>query len=483
MFIGREKELSQLSSLFLKSGSSLVVCRGRRRIGKSTLIEHFGKTSHRFLQFQGLAPRNGIGRQEQLDAFSEQLAQQSGLPKMRLDSWSQAFALLANQINGLKTVLFLDEISWMATGSPDFAGYLKIAWDTEFKQKSRLIVVLCGSVSSWIEKNILNNTGFVGRLSLTISLEELPLQYCNEFWLKKSGKISSREKLKVLAVTGGVPRYLEEIRPSLSAEENIRRLCFSREGLLFNEFGQIFNDIFSKRSPVYQSIVTALADGSRERDEIGKAIKWKRGGHLTECLNDLALSGFITLDNVFGIRDNKIAKLSKYRLSDNYLRFYLKNIVPLAPNIRKGLYDSVSLDDIISWDTIVGLQFENLVIKNIATLLPLLEIHPSVVKSASPYFQRQTQRQQGCQVDLLIHTEHSLYLCEMKTNNIISSSVIKSMKEKIERLSIPKGMSVRTVLIYDGNLEKKVQQEGYFDCLVSFDSLLAGNRVDKTKTN
>jgi AAA+ ATPase superfamily predicted ATPase len=159
MFIGRDKEFQQLTDLFSKTGSSLVVCRGRRRIGKSTLIEQFAKTASRFYQFQGLPPREAIGMREQLTAFSGQLSAQTGLPKMSIESWPQAFSFLASQIGNERTVLLLDEISWMAIGAPDFAGYLKIAWDTEFKKKSRLVLVLCGSVSSWLERNILNNLG------------------------------------------------------------------------------------------------------------------------------------------------------------------------------------------------------------------------------------------------------------------------------------------------------------------------------------
>ena len=196
------------------------------------------------------------------------MQRQTRLPHLTLDLWPQAFSLLASQIGNEKTVVLLDEISWMAIGAPDFAGQLKIAWDMEFKKKQRLVFVLCGVISSWIDKNILNSTGFVGRVSLTLSLDELSLPACNEFWMKNKDRIATREKLKLLSVTGGVPRYLEEIRPSLTAEENIKRLCFTKEGFLFNEFDQIFNDVFSSRNTVYREIVSELAQGSKQMTEI-----------------------------------------------------------------------------------------------------------------------------------------------------------------------------------------------------------------------
>ncbi|MBN1983020.1 MAG: ATP-binding protein [Chitinivibrionales bacterium] len=472
MFIGREKELQQLQDLFSKSGSSLVICRGRRRIGKSSLIDVFGKTATRFYQFQGLPPREGISEREQLASFSQQLTRQTKLPKMSFESWSQAFSFLASIISNEKTVLLLDEISWIATGAPDFSGYLKIAWDTEFKKKNRLVLVLCGSISSWIEKNILNNTGFVGRVSLTLSLDELSLPACNEFWLKNRDRIDSCEKLKLLSVTGGVPRYLEEIRPSLTAEENIRRMCFLKEGFLFNEFDQIFHDIFSRRSSIYREIVSVLATGSKQNFEISKLIDWERGGHLSEYLRDLELSGFITKDTVFGTKNGKVTRHSKYRLSDNYLRFYLKCIAPHVANIKKGLYNKTPLDEIIAWETILGYQFENLVLKNLPLLLPFIGIQPSVVKAASPYFQRNTNRKKACQIDLLIHTKHSLYLCEIKAGTYIGAGIIDEVKEKTLRLVVPKGISIRTVLIYEGDLEQTIQRQGYFDFIVPFQELL-----------
>ena len=156
-----------------------------------------------------------------------------------------SFSLLNMAIQNTSTVVFLDEISWMAQGDKDFAGKLKIAWDTELKHHNKLILVLCGSVSSWLEENILNNTGFAGRVSLDLKLEELDLASCVRFWGKNHSSISTMEKLKLLSVTGGVPRYLEEIRPELSAEQNIHHMCFKREGFLFSEFEHIFSSIHS----------------------------------------------------------------------------------------------------------------------------------------------------------------------------------------------------------------------------------------------
>ena len=112
-----------------------------------------------------------------------------------------------------RTVVLLDEISWMGSRNPDFAGYLKTAWDKRLKKHDNLVLVLCGSVSSWIADNILDSTGFVGRDSLDIEVGELSLAESVKMLGGSDGHISSREIFDFLSVTGGVPKYLEEIHP------------------------------------------------------------------------------------------------------------------------------------------------------------------------------------------------------------------------------------------------------------------------------
>src|SRR3990167_2617326 len=245
-FIGRKQELNQLHLLLKKRSASLVVLKGRRRIGKSRLIEEFGK-SLKMYTFSGVVPTEKTTLESQLHEFGWQLGKALEQPAFKDHDWNDLFLRLANHTRkGLVLILF-DEISWMGSLDSDFLGKLKNAWDLEFKKNPQLILVLCGSVSAWIEKNILNSSGFLGRVSLNLTLEELPLSDCNYFWLDAGDNISAYEKFKVLSVTGGIPKYLEEIQLSLSAEANIKNLCFDRSGLLFNEFDQIFTDIFFKR--------------------------------------------------------------------------------------------------------------------------------------------------------------------------------------------------------------------------------------------
>jgi AAA+ ATPase superfamily predicted ATPase len=216
LFVGRDQEVDEFRQLLKKNQASLVTCQGRRRIGKSTLIKHCSQYADCFLSFSGLPPRKDITRQHQLEEFARRLREQTQVPELSLQDWSQAFELLDSQLPRRgRTVLLLDEISWMAYGDADFSGHLKNAWDERFSRRRGLIVVLCGSVSSWIEDNILNSTGFVGRCSWHYNLQPLALPHCARFWRHRSSRTPVAEKLRMLCVTGGVPRYLEECHHQL----------------------------------------------------------------------------------------------------------------------------------------------------------------------------------------------------------------------------------------------------------------------------
>jgi uncharacterized protein len=472
MFIGRDHEQAELLQLKRKPRGSLAVCKGRRRIGKSTFIGECAKKFDHFLRFEGLAPRPGLSRAEQLDHFSGQLARQTKAPKVLLADWPQAFQLLASLIPSSGwTLVLLDEISWMSIGDRDFAGHLKVAWDGLLSSHRKLVVVMCGSVSSWIDDNILRSAGFVGRCSLTLVLEPLSLAHSNKFWGAK--RVSAMDKLKILSVTGGVPRYLEEIDVSHSAEENIRRLCFERSGMLFDEAEQIFRDVFDRRADSYRRIVATLVDGSHTVSEIGVALGHERGGSLTAALDELVAAGFVRRDVSFDPRSGRThPKQIRFRLSDNYLRFYLKYVEPRRAQIEKRIYRHTTVDSLIAWDTIFGLQLENLVLQSFEVLRPKLGLQHATILNAGPYSQPKTQRRAGCQIDLLVKTKGAVYVLETKLRGNIDRAVIDEVRQKIERLEGVRDLTVRTGIVYVGKIDPRIEEEDYFDFIVPFAELL-----------
>jgi hypothetical protein len=473
MFFGRKNELQKLNDLKNKQTASLVVIKGRRRIGKSTLIQKFGERFELFCEIQGLAPGKEIREKDQINNFSEQVSTIFDIPALSFENWHDAFSILASQTRSGNCLILFDEISWMASNNPEFAGKLKIAWDTKFKKNNQLILVICGSVSSWIDDHILYDTDFLGRVSLSIQLEELPLIDCNHFFRGKKEFISSMEKLKIFSITGGVPKYLEEIDIKKSAEDNIKKMCFDTGGILFKEFDIIFKDIFDNRAKRYKEIIRTLVYQSLSTSEIAAATGRPVNRDLSKYLNDLIVSGFLQRDYVYRFEGKK-SKLSKFRIKDNYLRFYLRYISPIKDKIEQGLFQFKAIEQLSGWESIMGLQFENLVLNNLPVIINKIGMDYNSIISASPYFQNATKSNKGaCQIDLLIQAKFgTLYLCEIKFKKNIDRQVIKDISKKIDLLKRPKNTSIRPVLIYEGHMTDTVRDNDFFDKIICFGDLL-----------
>lgn len=471
-FIGRETELTRLEGLLSKRSASLIVVRGRRRIGKSRLLAEFGKEM-KSLFFSGNPPVPETTAHTQRELFAHQL-ERAGIPGVKPDNWGNLFWHLSKHTQNGRILIVLDEISWMGGKDPLFLGQLKTAWDMYFSKNPQLIMALCGSVSSWLERNILSSTGFLGRVTIDMVLDELPLHACNAFWHPCETRIAAHEKFKVLSVTGGVPLYLEQIRPDLTAEQTIRELCFTKGSLLVREFDEIFSDLFERKKGKHKEIVTCLANGPKALSEIIEELGQPPGGCYSQYLDDLVKAGFVSRDYSWSLQSGKPGKLSRYRLSDNYLRFYLKYIAPNHTKIEKGSVPASMLDALPRWESIMGLQFENLVLHNYQAVWKLLKIPREDVVIEGPFFQKKTTRQAGCQIDYMIQTRfHNLYLCEIKFHKEpIGKKVIAEMEQKIHRLRLPKRVSIRPVLIHVNGVNDGVADEGYFDKIIDFSQLL-----------
>lgn len=474
MFIGREKELKTLRKLTQGNIAHLVVIKGRRRIGKSRLLQEFAKDFDRAFAFSGLVPNERTTAQSQRDEFLRQLKQQTSMGTINPGDWGDIFDALAEYTSKRQVLILLDEITWMGDKDPTFLGKLKNAWDLYFKNNPQLTLIICGSSSQWIERNILSHTGFLGRESLTLTLQEMPLSDCVKFWGEKQSHISAYEKLKLLAVTGGVPRYLESINPNVSAEQNIQQLCFSPSGILFNEFEKIFSDLFSSRNKLYKNIIECLVNGVATQDEIVQHVGLAKSGDISEYMDDLIVSGFVSRDFTWNLKNQKISRLSHYRLKDNYSRFYLKYIAPNKERIELGNMENIALSQLPYWPSTMGLQVENLCLSNRHLIKEALGIVNSDIICDNPFFQRSTKLQAGCQIDYLIHTRHHvLYICEIKFSaKEVGKDVISEVQKKCKRIKIPKHVSLRPVLIHVNGISESVEEQQYFSEIIDISDFL-----------
>ena len=192
-------------------------------------------------------------------------------------------------------------------------------------------------------------------------------------------------------------------------------MCFAKGGLLVREFDEIFSDLFSRRKGTHKEIVTCLASGPKELPEIYKELGKSGGGLYSQYLDELVKAGFVRRDFTWDLKSRKYRKLSRYRLSDNYLRFYLKYIGPNRAKIEQEKVPESMLNNLPNWEGVMGLQFENLVTHNYKILWEMLNVSAEEVVMDGPFFQSPTTKQQGCQIDYMIQTRfHTLYLCEVK---------------------------------------------------------------------
>ena len=192
------------------------------------------------------------------------------------------------------------------------------------------------------------------------------------------------------------------------------------------------------------------------------------------------------MPNFFG-REEQIEKLNalglnpatgkpvreiRYRLRDNYTRFYLRYILPRRETVLNGFYKSVPLERMPGWETVMGLQFENLVLNNFSSLAARIGLLGRNVLSAAPYFKSGRKSGKGLQIDYLVQLPRCTYVVEIKRMRRIGAAVEEEVQQKLDRLKLAPGRSVKAVLVYDGELDPQVEEDGFFDSLVSADCLL-----------
>lgn len=472
-FVGRRSELNKLHELKNRNVASLVVIKGRRRIGKSRLVEEFSK-GKRIYSFSGLPPQKGLTDQDQRHEFNRKLDAYFQHSLLTPTDWADLFTEFSKHVKTGPVIIFFDEISWMAQGDPTFLGKLKNCWDQNFKKNSDLLLILCGSVSTWIDKHILGSTGFFGRITSKISVPELSINESTQMLKSLRFSGSAQEIFMILSITGGIPWYLELIDPNKTAVQNIAQLCFYSDGILVNEFTNIFENLFGRRSIICQKIVEALGMKSLEYGDLANQLNYASGGPLTDYLLDLAQSGFIKKDSSWRILSKKKSRISLYRLKDNYLRFYLRYIAPNLDKIMNNRFEGIDLELLPSFAAMMGLQFENLVLNNRVALIEKLGLSLTDIEMDNPYLQRKTKKHEGCQIDYLIQTKfNNLLACEMKfSRNRIGSEIITEIENKINRLVLPKSFSCFPVLIHVNGVTDSVHDSTYFKKIIDFSDFI-----------
>ncbi len=273
-FVGRDYELDQLNTLYKAEGSQLVAVYGRRRVGKSTLVEQLMLHKPN-LQFEGLEKVRTKGQIEQFTIDLRHQVADSILDSVVFANWQAVFEYLTRYFDECqeKQLIFFDEFQWMAVGQSKLVSLIKSYWD-RYWSKQNIMLVLCGSVSSYMIKRVIKSKAMYGRINYELALQPFSPP---EIKLLLNNKRSNDEVLLYSLIFGGIPKYLREIDVSKSFDQNMSQLLFVRNGQLVGEYEKIFYSQF-KEPKIYEAIAKVLSTQPMSQEDIAKKIKLSSGG-------------------------------------------------------------------------------------------------------------------------------------------------------------------------------------------------------------
>ena len=322
LFIGREYEIRQLEKYRNSKESEFVIVYGRRRVGKTFLVKEFFDDTYDF-KVTGLYKKP---KKTQLKNFYLALQEYGSTAKKIPSDWLEAFAELKKLIKGIrenrKKIIFIDELPWLDTRQSDFLAAFEGFWNDWGAQQNDIMLVVCGSATTWITNKILSDKGgLFNRAARRLYLMPFTLQETERYLQSRGINWSRYDIVECYMTMGGIPYYLKLLDNELSYLANIDTIFFKRNGLLWDEFDHLYDTLFGN-SKGYLKIIEALSTkkSGLTRNEIIKEAKVEDNGLLTEMLKNLKDSLFVRAYNTFGYGEKNVV----YQLSDYFTLFYLR---------------------------------------------------------------------------------------------------------------------------------------------------------------
>ena len=471
MLIGRQKEQKLLLNALKADESQFIAVYGRRRIGKTYLIR---ETFQNKFAFQHTGLQKG-DKKEQLAEFRRSL-KSAGMKKIpAFNDWSEAFFSLGQFLETLpegKKVIFIDELPWLDTPKSKMVSALDHFWNAWASARKDILLVVCGSATSWIISKIVKNYGGLhNRLTRQIYLEPFSLHECELFANANNLKMSRKNILETYMVLGGVPYYWQFLQRENSPAQSIDILFFNRNAELRNEYKALYVSLFKNPQP-YIEIVEALGKKKvgMTRQEIITEIKKNEGGKLTKTLEELEECDFIRSYQSFG----KKTKETVYQLIDNFTLFYFKFIEGRKIKEKDYWQKMQITSDYATW---CGLAFERVCLQHIEQIKQALGISGIISRVYSWYYKPQTPEESGAQIDLVIDRDDNIInLCEIKYSKSeyeITSAYEKKLRLKADvfqrKTQTRKGVS--TIMItsfgladnqYSNDITRKITMDDLF---------------------
>ena len=321
--IGRNKEIRQLRRAYESDRAEFVAVYGRRRIGKTFLIN---ETFSGLYSFHAVGMEN-VGKREQLAAFREELRNQGWPTCPQLTSWIEAFSELSKMLESRREsrkVVFLDELPWFDSPCSGFLPAFEHFWNGWASLRKDMLLVVCGSATTWIIDKVLRARGGLhNRVTSQIPLKPFTLRECEEYAAYKKLGFTRAQIIECYMAIGGVAYYWSLLQDGMSAAQNFDWMFFGEQEEMRVEFDRVFSSLF--RSPTrHLAIVRMLgrAKTGMTRNDIVRKLGVSSGKEVTECLNELVQCGFLRHFHAI----DKAKSGGVYQLIDPYCLFYFEFI-------------------------------------------------------------------------------------------------------------------------------------------------------------
>ncbi len=448
--VARTNEIEALNRKYNSSKSEFVIVYGRRRIGKTFLVNNLFADRFTFT-YVGARKQN---QKKQLRRFADQLKMYSDSAYAPdLANWDEAFKALQILIEARpkeeRKVIFLDEMPWIDTPRSSFVEALEYFWNAWAAQRDDILFIACGSATSWMVQNLVRNKGGLhNRITEQIYLRPFRLGEC-EAYLHDIGCVWDRYTiLQCYMVMGGVPYYMSLLNPEQSLAQNIDRLFFAKNAPMREEFGELFNALFT-HAEAYVSVINALSankDGLMRSEIISHT--GLSGGRLSKILDNLERCDFIEVYS----RYKSSIRNSLYRICDPYTLFYFKFLEGHNSKDEHWWTNNIHSHSIEAWQ---GFSFETICRSHLDEIKRKLGIS-GISTNTSAWRMFGNEEHKGAQIDLVIdRADRVVNLCEMKFSEApyaISKDYEAQLRERMavfrESTKTHKSLSITMVTTY-----------------------------------
>lgn len=465
LLIGRKEEQKILREALASRKAEMIAIIGRRRIGKTFLVK---STFNKHIIFRTTGTQDGP-ENEQIRNFVRQIGIKENIPT----NWNEAFYALEDYLKeqdlSEKKVLFFDELPWLAASSEAFLRALSFFWNN-WAADQNLVVVLCGSASSWIIQKVINHKGGLhNRVTRHIRLKPFTLKETEELLRSKTINFTPYQITFLYMALGGVPLYWGEVKDGQSASQNIERICFSESGLLKKEFLNLYPALFEDAHQ-HIKVVRALAKTWKglSQDEIKSKTKIEDEDDLLKILQELEESDFIM--SYFPYTEKEENKI--YRLIDEYSLLYLKFIERKAYQGRKTWSEISKTQKYKIWS---GYAYEGICMKHQEQLKRAMDI--SAYTLAYSFLKKGTKTEKGFQIDMFFdRSDEVINLFEVKFYKkefVLTkeyAAKLQERKEQFKKLTKTKKQVFLTLITTYG-LKQNAYSKGVINQVVVLDEL------------